>query len=835
MEGERFEIINPNSNEQSFVVFASEEEIIEDINENEIFEIESFPGETILLQIDRTVELNFPQMDLRTKGTLVITNLRLAFVYGNELGQSRCENTIVPLTTIFSAVHGDANRSNFYSYSTAPIVPEVEIKTKDFRLMRFRFETPAAKEQVMTVLAQHAFFGRDIQHCFAFSRLKEPSESDPLVTIERKHRWKDILSDEFTRLNFSKHGFELSTCNDSFQICGTYPQHIITPASLDSSTLQQGAQFRAGRRFPAVTWIHPTNKAVISRSAQPKSGLRGNRNEFDESVVHAIFAANPTSSEKKMYVIDCRAKLAAQANMLKGAGFENPEYYGQCNLEFMGIENIHTMRTSFLALLSLYIQRNVPERLTLEGTKWLDHIKLLLISGSRVAKLVDEEGASVLVHCSDGWDRTAQLTSLAQVLLDPYYRTMEGFCALIQKEWLSFGHKFNDRLGHGTPEELATEFSPIFLQFLDAVWQIMSQFPNYFEFNERFLIVILDNIYNCRFGTFLFNSEKERRFVKLEETTPCFWDWLLRPTLTQKFKNNHYSHYDKRLVPNDSTSVLQFWSTYYQRFKHEMQRFHQHLVHTQNGNHPKSTLQLRKENEQLRTLLHEEKRRTRLYERLLIDQLKNREEFRQKLLQELTKQTARNDVKLESFDFAIDYENDNIVFKIKPKDAANTAVVTKYCSDLSTNLIDNYAPPTHDAEAVPVRRRSRARRPIVPELNNNALALRASLNHSLLAGNAPLVASTRDLVRVTLGKLFDWLGGWGWTAPTEGDLQQLANGHHFEGTADVANGNDINGHTDTDAAPDEPRKELDMNGHDNDTVNNTDVNTVEGNSRSAEQ
>lgn len=127
------------------------------------------------------------------------------------------------------------------------------------------------------------------------------------------------------------------------------------------------------------------------------------------------------------------------------------------------------------------------------------------------------------------------------------------------------------------------------------------------------------------------------------------------------------------------------WSTYYQRFKHEMQRFHQHLVHTQNANHPKSTLQLRKENEQLRTLLHEEKRRTRLYERLLIDQLKHREEFRQKLLQELTKQTARSDVKLESFDFAIDYENDNIVFKIKPKDAANSAVVTKYCSDLSVS------------------------------------------------------------------------------------------------------------------------------------------------------
>lgn len=38
-----------------------------------------------------------------------------------------------------------------------------------------------------------------------------------------------------------------------------------------------------------------------------------------------------------------------------------------------------------------------------------------------------EAGDPVLVHCSDGWDRTSQLASLAQLLLDPYYRTIEGF------------------------------------------------------------------------------------------------------------------------------------------------------------------------------------------------------------------------------------------------------------------------------------------------------------------------------------------------------------------------------------------------------------------------
>lgn len=51
------------------------------------------------------------------------------------------------------------------------------------------------------------------------------------------------------------------------------------------------------------------------------------------------------------------------------------------------------------------------------------------------------EKASVLVHCSDGWDRTSQLTALAQIMIDSHYRTIRGFALLVEKDWCAYGHK----------------------------------------------------------------------------------------------------------------------------------------------------------------------------------------------------------------------------------------------------------------------------------------------------------------------------------------------------------------------------------------------------------
>lgn len=75
------------------------------------------------------------------------------------------------------------------------------------------------------------------------------------------------------------------------------------------------------------------------------------------------------------------------------------------------------------------------------------------------------------------------MCALAQQLIDPYYRTIEGLIVVINKDWLSFGHQFHLRLGQMDRHYKEEQRSPVFIQYLECVRQILIQFPTHFEYN----------------------------------------------------------------------------------------------------------------------------------------------------------------------------------------------------------------------------------------------------------------------------------------------------------------------------------------------------------------
>ena len=175
----------------------------------------------------------------------------------------------------------------------------------------------------------------------------------------------------------------------------------------------------------------------------------------------------------------------------------------------------------------------------------MPHLVTILTSAKRIASEI-YHGTTCVVHCSDGWDRTSQLTSLPMLFLDPYYRTITGFQVLLEKEWLSFGHKFAVRSGGDMSSAKAREDyldkqrSPIFVQFLDCVWQIKKQFSTLFEFNDNFLIACLRHVYSGRYGTFLFDSERERAIHQCRTKTVSLWTEM--NVHRAPFINDEYDH-----------------------------------------------------------------------------------------------------------------------------------------------------------------------------------------------------------------------------------------------------------------------------------------------------
>nr|CAD7396810.1 unnamed protein product [Timema cristinae] len=206
----------------------------------------------------------------------------------------------------------------------------------------------------------------------------------------------------------------------------------------------------------------------------------------------------------------------------------------------------------------------------LDSSNWMTHIKDTLNCACLVAQCLDQEGASVLVHGSEGLDATLLVTSLAQVILNPDCRTVRGMEALVEREWLQAGYPFpvrHNKSAYSTANNGRNKTqAPTFLLFLDCVQQIHQQFPCSFEFSTSFLILLHEHSYYSQFGTFLGTCESDRKSLKLPQQTVSLWSYLNRPEVLQSFLNPMYDPNNKVIWPSVAPMSLTLWSELFLRW-----------------------------------------------------------------------------------------------------------------------------------------------------------------------------------------------------------------------------------------------------------------------------
>ncbi|XP_076125903.1 myotubularin-related protein 12 [Alosa pseudoharengus] len=479
------------------------------------------PGEVVFCSASPILKYTQDELSQRgVFGTLVCTNFRVSFI-SDEV---QVEDTIqhfknklygendIPLMCVDNIYGGYDDKKKLI---TCPLLKnkcpsKIIIHCKDLRVFQYCLTYTDEKDarKIFQGIVHHCLESKSLKCVFAFSYNANNAE------MQRKGRTVmfDSIDDWTQEMKRTKGVCRLVAENQSFELSQRLPQYFFVPANVTEEDFQNARKFN-GKGLPIWCWSHHTGCALFKTAALPLMQEDTIPQAYMEKMLNAV-AQNYLYSVKTEDLSDTLPSL--QEVQLSYTKFK----------QFFLIDNSTEFWMSDVKWFS-----------SLENAGWLDIIRQCLQKAVEVVECLEKENTNVLIMEEEGSDLCCVISSLVQLMLDPYYRTLTGFQSLVQKEWVAGGHNFQDRCNHLHHKDKEHLQTPVFLLFLECVWQLLQQHSPAFQFSETYLTVLSDSVHVPVFSTFLFNSVQQKVSMMTAESPqtqrgplncPTVWDWSVQ-------------------------------------------------------------------------------------------------------------------------------------------------------------------------------------------------------------------------------------------------------------------------------------------------------------------
>ncbi|KAG5885891.1 hypothetical protein JTB14_019150 [Gonioctena quinquepunctata] len=546
--------MNDVKEDSTFKSYIGESEL-ESITLDDAQRTKILEGETIVCEAPKV--LMYPPLSDRRKyiaGVLTVTTFKLSFATAEEVEPSNChqQNIILGINDIcLSSIDiiyqiGDRSRKKLTpGQNVTGKVKDILIICKNMKSFEFSFKMcdKDSGKNIVNALLHHAYPKRHTL-LFAFD-YKEPYVNN---TLNKEARFFQLKLDWEKELKRTKcQNWRISQINYNYQTSPLLVETLIVPQSVTDIIIKEAVEKFCNRFLPIWVWGTPKGAALV-RMADLLPTISDHTEE--NKLLEHIRKSHP--DKKPPHIIDLSSPTPKdiQTSFLKLRELctpDNTRIFKSQDFKFYGL---------------------------LDGTKWLMHVSTCLTKALEAAEHIFVYGSTVVLQEGNGQDLNCVVSSLTQLILDPYFRTKFGFQSLIQKEWIALGHPFANRLGHILCKEI--EPSPIFLLFLDCVWQLLQQYPKAFQISETYLTTLWDSAHISIFDTFLFNciharvmAETGSAHLQAPMILRSVWDW--REQFSDRdiglFCNPLYDDsFRKPLRPNTGLSGLEIWLQCYFRW-----------------------------------------------------------------------------------------------------------------------------------------------------------------------------------------------------------------------------------------------------------------------------